>query len=373
MALFGLLRRVPPAVVDAAIVLVVLAAHSAPFLVTTRTADPVAGWTLAQYLPVLGQAVPLCWRRRAPFPVLVTVMLASVVYSLADPDTARQPVPYAALVAIYSVAAHGTRRDRAWGLAFLTVGVAIQLTGLIVREPGADTVVRGVVMYVASWAVGRSAAHRRAHVRQLEHEKELEMRRAADRERAMIAREMHDILGHALSLMIVQAEAGPVVVHTQPARATAAFDAIATAGRDAMNQVRRLLGILDQDEGTPLVDQIPALVEHIDRAGPRTVLTVSGTPRRLPPNLELTAYRVVQEALTNAVKHADASAAAVRLDWQEASLLIDITDDGRGPSGGSGRGLAGLKERVLACGGSVSFGPGPDGRGFSVSARLPLS
>ncbi|WP_449061450.1 sensor histidine kinase [Planomonospora algeriensis] len=228
-------------------------------------------------------------------------------------------------------------------------------------------------MYVAAWAMGRATANRQAHARQLEREKEMEARRAAERERAAIARDMHDILGHAISLMVVQAEAGPLAVRPDPGRAEAAFDAIAAAGRDAMDQLRRLLGLLEEDsaEATPTVARIGALVESVDRAGQPAALTVSGTPRPLPADVEAAAYRVVQEALTNVVKHARATAVTVGLDWREDALVIDVTDDGRGHSGGTGHGLVGIRERAAACGGSVSFGHGPDRRGFAVSVRLP--
>ncbi|GIH98465.1 sensor histidine kinase [Planobispora takensis] len=366
-------RRIPPLAADIAITLAVLAAHSAPFLLTTRAADPVTGYTIEQYLPVLGQALPLLWRRRAPLAVLVAVTAATGAYLLNDPDTAPQPVPYALLIAFYTVAVHGSRRERTWGMALLAVGAAVQLAGLVLRTPSADTTVRGLVMYVAAWAMGRATANRQAHARQLEREKEMEARRAVERERAAISRDMHDILGHAISLMIVQAEAGPLAVRPAPDRAEAAFDAIAAAGRDAMDQLRRLLGLLGEDSAgaTPTVARIGELVENVDRAGQPAALTVSGTPRPLPPDVEAAAYRVVQEALTNVVKHARASKVSVELGWRADALVIDVTDDGRGHTGGMGHGLVGIRERAAACGGSVSFGHGPDRRGFAVSVRLP--
>ncbi|GGL29143.1 sensor histidine kinase [Planomonospora parontospora] len=366
-------RRIPPLAADIAVALAVLAAHSAPFLLTVREADPVTGYTVQQYLPVLGQVLPLLWRRRAPLAVLVAAMAATGAYLLNDPDTAPQPVPYALLIAVYTVAVHGSRRERAWGLAILAAGAAAQLAGLILRTPSADTTVRGLVMYVAAWAMGRAAANRQAHARQLEREKEMEARRAVERERAAISRDMHDILGHAISLMVVQAEAGPLIVRPDPGRAEAAFDAIAAAGRDAMDQLRRLLGLLGEDssEATPTVARIGALVESVDRAGQPAALTVSGTPRPLPPDVEAAAYRVVQEALTNAVKHARASKVSIELGWRADALVIDVTDDGRGHTGGTGHGLVGIRERAAACGGSASFGHGPGRRGFTVSVRLP--
>lgn len=373
----GVARRLPPSVVDVAIALAVLAAHSAPFLVTIRVADPVEGYTLAHYLPVLGESLPLIWRRRAPLAVLIVVALSTGGLAMHDPDTAPQPVAYGLLIALYTVAASGTRRERAWGLILLAAGAAFQITGLVLHAPGADTAVRSLTMFVAAWAVGRAMANRQAYVRQLEREKEREAERAAVQERASIARDMHDVLGHAISLMVVQAEAGPLAVRSSPDRAEAAFDAIAAAGRDAMAQVRQLLGLLDRDHRShpPSIDGIPALTKAVDQAGPRTSMTVSGVPRPLPPDVEVAAYRTVQEALTNVVKHASATTARVHLDWREDELLIGVVDDGKGATDvlDGGHGLAGIQERAWACGGSASFGPGLGRRGFSVSVRLPLA
>ncbi|GAA3440991.1 sensor histidine kinase [Planomonospora venezuelensis] len=367
------IRRIPPLAADLATALVVLAAHSAPFVLTVREADPVTGYTLGQYLPVLGLALPLVWRRRAPLAVLAAVMTATGAYLLNDPDTAPQPIPYALLVALYTVAAHGSPRTRTWALALLGCGAGIQLAGLVLNPPSADTTVRALVMYVAAWAMGRATANRHTYVLQLERDRQREAERAVERERAAIARDMHDVLGHAISLIVVQAEAGPLAVRPDPGRAEAAFDAIAETGREAMDQLRRLLGLLGSSSpgAPPTVARIEALVHSVDRAGQRATLTVHGTPRPLPADVEAAAYRVVQEALTNAVKHARASAVAVELDWRQDALMIGVTDGGRGHTGGSGYGLVGIRERAAACGGSASFGPGPGGRGFAVAVRLP--
>ncbi len=366
------IRWIPHLAVDLAIAVVVLAAQSAPFILTVREADPVTGYTLGQYLPVLGLALPLIWRRRAPLAVLAAVTAAAGAYLLNDPDTAPQPIPYALLIAIYTVAAYGSRRTRAWALALLVASAGTQLAGLVLNTPSADTTVRALVMYVAAWAMGRATANRHTYARQLERDKRREAERAVERERAAIARDMHDVLGHAISLMVVQAEAGPLTVRPDPGRAEAAFDAIAASGREAMEQLRRLLGMLGTSApgAPPTAARIEALVHSVDRAGQRTTLTVHGTPRPLPADADAAAYRIVQEALTNAVKHARATAVAVELDWRHDPLVIAVTDDGRGHTGGSGHGLIGIRERAAACGGSASFGPGPDGRGFTVTVHL---
>jgi signal transduction histidine kinase len=230
------------------------------------------------------------------------------------------------------------------------------------------------------------ARDRRAHTeaveeraRRLERERAADTARAIARERSRIARDMHDVLAHAVSLMVVQAEAGPVVVRSDPRRAEASFDAIATTGRDAMAQLRRILGVLKEEQanGTspqPAVAGVPALVRQVaDTAGLRVELRTRGEPRPLPADAEVAAYRVTQEALTNTVKHAYASCATVELDWTEDALTLTVTDDGRGPAAlDGGHGLIGIRERAAACGGSAEAGRGPDG-GFRVVVRLPAA
>ncbi len=195
---------------------------------------------------------------------------------------------------------------------------------------------RGVV--VTAYALGRGAAGTRAHAAvleeraaRLERERTLAAERAAERERVRIARDMHDILGPAVSLMVVQAEAGPVVVRRDPEQAIATFGSIADAGRDAMDQLRRMLDILTEQRepvGPRLtVDDLPDLVRRVAGAGLEVGYEVTGEPRRLPPDRGVAAYRIIQEALTNVVKHAGASRADVRLNWQEESRVRD--DPGR--------------------------------------------
>ncbi len=179
--------------------------------------------------------------------------------------------------------------------------------------------------------------------------------------------------------MIVQAEAGPVAVRTAPERAEGAFDAISAAGRDAMAQLRTMLGVLRENEGAPdaprepqpALSGLPGLVERVRATGPAVSYEVTGRAR--PPGLavEATVYRIVQEALTNVLRHADATAVRVRLDHGPDALTLTVTDDGRGPGGGAGLGLTGIRERAAAHGGTARTGPGPDGRGFRVGVTIP--
>jgi signal transduction histidine kinase len=183
------------------------------------------------------------------------------------------------------------------------------------------------------------------------------------------------VLAHSVSLMVVQAEAGPVV-RDDPDRVEAAFDAISAAGRDALAQLRRILGMLADGAAraaVPTLDDVPALVAGV---GPRASLVTTGDARPVPPDVGTAAYRIVQEALTNVVKHAGPATAVVALDWVGAELVVTVRDDGPGSDPGSGRGrgqgLIGIGERAAACGGTARCGPAASGRGFEVSARLPV-
>src|SRR6266542_2396298 len=240
----------------------------------------------------------------------------------------------------------------------------------------------------ATWALGDSAHTRRAYTAELEaravrleRERELEAGRAAADERTRIARELHDVIAHHVSMMVVQAEAGPVVVERDPGMAAQAFDSISAIGRQALGEMRRLLGVLRSDDDRsgpslgpqPGLDQLPLLVEQVRRAGLEARLEIQGEPRPLPPGMDLSAYRIVQEALTNAVRHAGPGTARVLIRYGDDDLRLEVRDDGLGgrPGNGAGHGLIGMRERVNLFGGELDAGPRPDG-GFAVAARLPL-
>ncbi|MCF6466842.1 sensor histidine kinase [Nonomuraea sp. MG754425] len=372
VSIFERLRAIPARRLDLALTALVLTAQLWPLL------SSPGPWSWWGYAVVLAAAVPLVWRRRAPVVVLMVTLGVVALYDLSD-RVAAQPIWYGALVAMYSTAAYASRWPRILALLVATAG-GLAFTG------SSDTAVRGVVTFVAAYAVGRAAAVSRSHAAaleeravQLERERRIEAERAAERERARIARDMHDILAHAVSLMVVQAEAGPVVVRSDPDRAEAAFDAIAASGRDAMVQLRRLLGVLKEGEGPrapqPTLADLPDLADQVAGPGLTVNHTVTGTPVPLPGDVDIAAYRVTQEALTNIVKHSGATHADIRFDWQDDELVIRITDDGRGstharPHGGNG--LIGIRERAAACQGSAAAGPRSDGPGFEVVVRLPL-
>ncbi|GII28583.1 two-component sensor histidine kinase [Planotetraspora mira] len=371
------LRSLPTLWLDTALAALVLVVQMWPLL---SRENPNGGpWDWWGYVVVFASAVPLVWRRRAPVTVLLASVIATSLYDLAD-QVAAQPIWYGGLIAIYTVAAYSPPLHRV-GMLVITIVGGVLLVG------SSDTALRGIVLFVAAYAIGRASAASRAYAAaleeravRLEHERQAEAERAAERERARIARDMHDILAHAVSLMVVQAEAGPVVVRSNPARAEAAFDAIASAGRDAMVQLRRMLSALKEDTGPrtpqPTIDDLAGLSDQVADTGLDVGFSTSGEPRSLLPDIAVAAYRIAQEALTNIVKHAGATRADIRLIWKNDTLMISITDDGRGsgasfPSGGNG--LIGIHERAAALGGSATTGPRTDGPGFQVLVRLPLA
>ncbi|MFV2176192.1 sensor histidine kinase [Actinomadura sp. LOL_016] len=367
-------RRPPAVAVDAALTAAVLLAQLAPF---TTMREP---WSAALYAPVLGSSLPLLLRRRLPVTVMLAVLLSVPLYDLIGGGPS-QPIWYGWLIAVYTVADRSPRRYR---LAALSVTALSTL--LVVRPGSVDTAVRGTAIWLAAYALGRAAALRRQRAAdleeravRLERERRLEAARAAERERTRIAGDMHDVLAHAVSLMVVQAESGPLVVRSDPDRAEAAFDAIAASGRDAMGQLRRMLGLLRDGEDSrapqPTLARLRDLADRVGETGLRVSLTVAGDPATLRPDIDVAAYRIVQEALTNTVKHAGAEHVDVTLTWEDDVLRITVTDDGRGPGPAGrpgGQGLVGVRERAAACGGDARFGPAPDGRGARVEARLPL-
>jgi signal transduction histidine kinase len=356
-------------VIDLALVLAVLVATSVPFV------DPPPGSVTALGVVLnAGTVVPLLWRRRAPFAVMVVVATAATLVSLHHRPG--QNLQYGGLVAIYTVAALGRRRWQRLGV-LVAILVTFPPASLLLKRNDLEEFMFTFLLPVAAFLLGSLERSHREHAealreraRQLERERIAEAARAAAEERARVARDMHDILAHAVSLMVVQAEAGPVALRADPHLAERAFVAIADAGRDAMTQLRRLLGVLRPGE-VPRAPQ-PTLDDLADLVGGIASLEVRGDPRPITPDAEVAVYRIVQEALTNTVKHAQARHVAVRLDWLPAELEVSVTDDGRGrvAAGAGGHGLIGIRERATACGGSATAGPGPDG-GFVVRARLP--
>ncbi|MFF4850114.1 sensor histidine kinase [Streptomyces sp. NPDC001194] len=381
---------------DLGLTLLVQVATTIPFVVPRDPLDSPATWQ-AYLLTTLGN-LPLVWRRRAPLAAIFGMVAAGSLYTLAL-DGPGQPLPYAPLIGVYTMALLCPARARITTGAVLAglIPVSVALNTGTARE-----LLFALFVFAAAYALGRLQYTRQAYTEavearaaELERANRIEAEQAAARERARIAREMHDILSHAVSIMIVQAEAGPVAVRRAPERAEAAFDAIAETGRDAMAQLRTMLGVLRTDRAEqeaaprspqPGIAELPGLLERVRGSGARVSYERTGAVRPLPAALEATVHRVVQEALTNVVKHAGASTASVRLEYGPRALTVTVTDDGRGPGRAAtdtasgtatatagGHGLIGIRERAAAHGGTAEYGPGPGGLGFSVRVVLGVA
>jgi signal transduction histidine kinase len=293
---------------------------------------------------------------------------------------------------VYALAAYGPRWAGRAGLALgLFGGVVASLRYFSANA--SDMLVISVgyigVAVVAAWALGNLRRARMQRLAALEEraqlldvERDQEMRLAATTERARIARELHDVVAHSLSVVIAQADGGRYAGKADPEAATGALEAIAATGRQALTDMRALLGVLREGGGEeyapqPDVAAVPALVEDVRASGLDVDLIVEGTPRPLPAGPQLAAYRIVQESLTNVLKHAGpASRAWVRLQWRDDALELSVLDDGRGASAamvdadGEGQGVRGMIERAQLHGGRLEAGPRHSG-GFGVHAALP--
>jgi signal transduction histidine kinase len=345
-----------------------------------RLASGQGPWPWWVWPAVVLLPLPLLGRRRAPYAVLLTIGAGMVAIAIPEnlAVTYNHSSEFMLLVAMASVAYYRTGWQF-WSAATLSVGTTYVVVPQSVGKNSIGALVIAMA-FVAGWLAARqrdlaTLMADRAH--EAEQATEARAAQAAAEERTRIARDMHDILAHAVSLMIVQAEAGAAVVHRDPAKAERAFDAVADGGRDALTQLRRMLGVLREGDALALTPQptlaeLPRLVETVRTARVDVRMVVAGEPRTLPRDTQVAVYRTVQEALTNMVKHSGAQRAEVRLDWAAQALTVRVTDDGVGPRPGTpGRGLIGINERVTACGGTVGTGPGPDGRGFQLLASVP--
>jgi signal transduction histidine kinase len=344
---------------------------------------------------VLATTLPLVWRRRHPLTVGLVTGLATGAYGFARYPDLAMPIAIGGVVGLYSVAAWGGRRA-----AVVSGWVAVVVLVVVMTLPRTDAdVVDAAFVSLAlagAWVLGDGARVQRAlaaelaeRAARLERERAAEARRAVAEERTRIARELHDVVAHHVSMMVVQAEAGPVAVERDPARAAGAFEAIAATGRQALVEMRRLLGVLRGDgepapslAPQPGLAQVPSLVEQVGRAGLEVEVVVEGEQAPLPPGIDLSAYRIVQEALTNALRHGASGQARVLVRYGERDLELQVWNEGSPAQGNgsppvtgetiaSGRGLLGMRERVRLFGGELRAGPESDG-GFTVTARIPI-
>jgi signal transduction histidine kinase len=324
--------------------------------------------------------LPLALRRRFPFAVLCVVMGAVAVQAQLTTLLEGMSGLVALVVAVYSLAAHSERP-----LALAGLAIALVAGTLLIAEDRADFPF-DLFVIGAPWLGGRALRTSRLRARELESltaelasEREERARLAVAAERARSARELHDVVAHSVSTMVVQAEAGEALLDSHPKRARDAFASIQETGREALTEMRRLLGLLRRgDRALALVPQpsmmrLENLLARVREAGLAVELDIEGQPRLLPPGLDLSAYRIVQEALTNTLKHAGATNAWVNVRYRDHALELEIVDDGHSGSNGAreGYGIAGMRERVKLFGGELEAGRRSDG-GYAVRARLPL-
>lgn len=369
------LRRVDPLIWDSLLAAAIVIGSVIGAVIGERAStDPARGPVGPEaYVLLVGGSAALAVRRRWPIAVLVVVSVASI--ALASVNGAFDLV-FPVVLATYTAAAH-VDRERFIRLS-LPISVVGTISALVVAYPDTNWV---EVMISATFAAGlpmlfgRIGFNRR---RRIAVDRERAAHDAVVEERARIARELHDVVAHAMSVMVVQAGAARRVLDDAPDTAKEAIARIESTGRDGLAEMRRLIGMLKSD-GTeahrapqPGLGQLDALLETVRGAGVPVETATQGAPRQLPSGLDLVAYRIVQEALTNVMKHAGPASARVLLRWGDAALDLEVADDGRGPliSTEGGLGLLGMRERVALYGGSIDTGPRPGG-GFAVRAHLP--
>ena len=366
-----------------------------------------AWWSLAM-------VVPLAWRRTRPATSAAVVFSVALLHFVLG-ERLVVPSDAAVLVALYSVTVHGPVWAYRTAISGAVVGSAmLGAVELLTAGRGDAAIFASSALGLTALSVFAFALVRRSRretidslvdrARRLEIESDQKAQLATAAERTRIAREMHDIVAHSLSVIIAQADGGRYAAAQDPAAATRSLTTVAETGRAALADMRRLLGVLRPEQGTPAgtgqgaatsalpgstrrsspiadlapqpdVADIAQLVEQVRSGGVRTSLVRMGTPRRLPPGTGLTVYRICQESLTNVLKHAGpAPTATVLLQWTAASLVLEVSDDGRGAaatSDGAGQGVLGMRERAAMLGGTLTVGPRPGG-GYRMRAEIPL-
>ena len=323
---------------------------------------------------------PIAWRRRAPLAATAVVAVGFCLQTVAGQAEVLGGF-IAAILITYAVAAHENRRRALVGAALVTVGIVLSALYDPANRTFGDTF-GNLFLFAVIWTLGRlvRSRQRRADVAELTVQEREEQARAAVRdERARIARELHDVVAHSVSVMVLHAGAARRVLQSDPERAAQPLLLVEETGRQALTEMQRLLGIL-RENGAPAaltpqpgLDELPALAEQMQCSGLPVELQIDGGARPLPAGVALAAYRIVQEALTNALKHAGPATARVRIAYHPHEVQLEILDDGRGggPGGGSGHGLVGMRERAALYGGELDAGARAEG-GFRVWARLPL-
>jgi signal transduction histidine kinase len=353
--------------------------------VNVLTHGNLTGPVVPNMLVIGAMSLAFLWRRSHAFAVLLFTVAGSVAMTafLTSP-----PEMFALVVLLVSACyASGRHLERREALLSLGIAVLAVIAVALIDEPG-DIVWPVVFFATLPWLGGRTLRNQTALTRELAekaeraaHAREEEERRAIAAERSRIARELHDVLAHNLSVMVVQAGAARRVVEAHPERAAEAAQLIQRTGREALAELRHLFGAVRRGEGEdlsgpPSIARVEGLARRARAAGLKVRLSVEGDPVPLPPGVDQAAYRVVQEALTNTLKHAGGTHAAVTVSYEPGEVVLSIEDDGASDRGdglsatGSGYGLIGMRERVALYGGLLQAGPRDDG-GFAVRARLP--
>jgi len=330
------------------------------------------------------------FRRTHPVASLAVATVLSMTYWVLDYSGAG--AGFAVVVLLYSTAVYSAERRRSSQvlMVFTITMFAVLIAGYLSpdeEEVTIGVIVLNLVLFQFAWLAGDAVRNRRAQmlhlegqIEQAEKERQETLDRAVDEERNRIARELHDVVAHAMSVIVVQAEGASRLVGKDEERVKTALAAIEHTGRANLNDIRGIVGLLRTDGNkyapSPELSMVDQLVDQCSEAGLSVSLDVQGTPRSLPPMIELSGYRIIQESLTNAIKHAGPTAnAQVTIGYHDDSLDIAVVDDGRGAAADAqptaGHGLLGIRERVEAFGGHIRTGPRVGG-GFAVEARIPI-
>jgi len=367
--------------VDALLAAVVIVLAVLEVALNTRI-EPKA----AAYPVEIGIAAAVAWRRTAPLAASAFAAVLGVVLVATGVPIQEPIVDLLALVILgYSLSSHAPWRSGLAGTALLLASGGVQT---VVAHKGFSNFAFAFVFLAAMWLMGLTVRRRTARAvhfeltaAELQRQQEEEVRRAATAERLRIARELHDVVSHSLTVMVVQADAAEQVLARNPPGAAEPLRSVQRVGREALGEMARLVGVLREGgeevglEPQPGIGELPRLVDQSRRAGLNVELAVDIDPATVPAGMSLAVYRIVQEALTNTAKHAGAVPVRISIGMDAGQVAVDVTDAGRvrarATHGGGGHGLVGMRERVAVYAGSLQAGPQPEG-GFAVHARIPL-
>jgi signal transduction histidine kinase len=370
-------RSVPTLAADTLLAAVVLVVSLVEVDANEGFDDTGSSWWRTALL--IGMAVVLVFRRRAPIAVWLASGVMVAVYGVGTfPDPT---LPYGPLISVYTVAAHCSART-AVVTGSISIGVVI---GSLIVDPHEDALdwIIALLSVTTAWLLGNNVRTQRAYAEEmtaraddLERGRRADADRAVAEERVRIARELHDVAAHHVSVIALHAEAGQAVLPHDPASAERSLVTIGVVARTTLAELRGVVGVLRVDAAAPRAPQpglsaLPTLVDEVARAGLPVTLTIAGSPRPIGEHVDASAYRIVQEALTNVLRHAGEATAQVTVTYGQGAVCLDVVDDGvAGPDGSEGHGVIGMRERAAAFGGTLTAAPRPDG-GFAVHATLP--